>query len=104
MIRIGHKGCEYDCCVYVKSLDDDSSFIFLLLYVDDMLIAAESMVVVNKLKSLLSKEFDMKDLGAAKNILGMEIHRIELQRDYGYLSIAMSRECWRDSTWMMQNQ
>ncbi|RVW21758.1 Retrovirus-related Pol polyprotein from transposon TNT 1-94 [Vitis vinifera] len=82
MIRIGYKRCEYDYCVYVKSLDDDSSFIFLLLYVDDMLIAAESMVVVNKLKSLLSKEFDMKDLGAAKNILGMEIHRIELQRDY----------------------
>ncbi|KAL6345174.1 hypothetical protein AAG906_013658 [Vitis piasezkii] len=67
--------CEYDCCVYVKSLDDDSSFIFLLLYVDDMLIAAKSMVEVNKLKSLLSKEFDMKDLGAAKKILGMEIHK-----------------------------
>ena len=47
---------------------------FLLLYVDDMLIAAKSMIEVNKLKSLLSKEFDMKDLGAAKKILGMEIH------------------------------
>ncbi|RVW31007.1 Retrovirus-related Pol polyprotein from transposon TNT 1-94 [Vitis vinifera] len=33
------------------------------------------MVEVNKLKSLLSKGFDMKDLGAAKKILGMEIHR-----------------------------
>ncbi|RVW98296.1 Retrovirus-related Pol polyprotein from transposon TNT 1-94 [Vitis vinifera] len=33
------------------------------------------MVKVNKLKSLLSKEFDMKDLGATKKILGMEIHR-----------------------------
>ncbi|RVW13426.1 Retrovirus-related Pol polyprotein from transposon TNT 1-94 [Vitis vinifera] len=32
------------------------------------------MIEVNKLKSLLSKEFDMKDLGAAKKILGMEIH------------------------------
>ena len=64
MIRIGYKRCEYDCCVYVKSLDDDSSFIFLLLYVDDMLIATKSMVEVNKLKSLLSKEFNMKDLGA----------------------------------------
>ena len=75
MIRIGNKRCEYDFYVYVKSLDDESSFIFLLLYVDDMLIAAKSMVEVNKLKSLLSKEFDMKDLGAAKKILGMEIHR-----------------------------
>ena len=74
MIRIGYKRCEYDYCVYVKSLDDDS-FIFLLLYVDDMLIATKSMIKVNKLKSLLSKEFDMKDLGATKKILGMEIHR-----------------------------
>lgn len=35
MIQIGYTRCEYDCCVYVKSLD--GSFIFLLLYVDDML-------------------------------------------------------------------
>ena len=66
--------CEYDCCVYVRSLDD-GSFIFMLLYVDDMLIAAKSIVEVNKLKVLLSREFDMKDLGAAKKILGMEIRR-----------------------------
>ncbi|KAL6329285.1 hypothetical protein AAG906_015489 [Vitis piasezkii] len=75
MIKIGYKRCKYDCCAYVKSLDDNSSFVFLLLYVDDMLIAAKSMVEVNKLKSLSSKEFGMKDLGAAKKILGMEIHK-----------------------------
>jgi hypothetical protein len=74
MIKICYKRCEYDCCVYVRSLDD-SSFIFLLLYVDDMLIAAKSIMKVNKLKDLLSREFDMKDLGATKKILGMEIRR-----------------------------
>ncbi|KAL4317979.1 hypothetical protein GQ457_18G008540 [Hibiscus cannabinus] len=74
MIQIGYKRCEYDCCVYVKSLDD-GSFIFLLLYVDDMLIAAKNMHDVVGLKALLSQEFDMKDLGAAKKILGMKIHR-----------------------------
>jgi hypothetical protein len=74
MIKIGYKRCEYNCCVYVKSLDV-GSFIFLLLYVDDMLIAAKSIVEVNKLKVLLSKEFDMKDLSTAKKILGMEIRR-----------------------------
>ncbi|KAE8731263.1 hypothetical protein F3Y22_tig00002840pilonHSYRG00865 [Hibiscus syriacus] len=42
MIKIGYNRCEYDCCVYVKSLDD-GSFIFLLLYFDDMLIAAKNM-------------------------------------------------------------
>ncbi|KAE8708925.1 Serine/threonine-protein kinase HT1 [Hibiscus syriacus] len=74
MIKIGYNRCEYDCCVYVKSLDD-GSFIFLLLYVDDMLIAAKNMDDVIDLKTLLSQEFDMKDLGAAKKILGMEICR-----------------------------
>ena len=60
--------------MYARSLDDDS-FIFLLLYVDDMLIAATSILEVTKLKVLLSREFDMKDLGGAKKILGMEIRR-----------------------------
>jgi hypothetical protein len=60
--------------VYVRSLND-GSFIFLLLYVDDMLIVANSIVEVNKLKVLLSREFEMKDLGEAKKILGIEIHR-----------------------------
>ena len=45
-----------------------------------MLIAAKSMVEVNKLKSLLSKEFDMKDLGATKKIIEMEIHRDRASR------------------------
>jgi hypothetical protein len=74
MIKIGYRRCEYDCCVYVRSLNDDS-FIFLLLYMDDMLIATKSIAEVNKLKVLLSREFEMKDLGIAKKILGMEIHR-----------------------------
>jgi hypothetical protein len=43
----------------------------LLLYVDDMLIAAKSMFEVKRLKSLLSDEFEMKDLGGAKKILGL---------------------------------
>jgi hypothetical protein len=74
MIQIGYTRCEYDCCVYVRILED-GSYIFLLLYVDDMLIAAKCICEVNKLKSLLHKEFEMKDQGAAKKILGMEIRR-----------------------------
>ena len=58
----------------MRSLDD-GSFIFLLLYVDDMLIAEKSIVEINNLKVLLSKEFDMKDLGSAKKILEMEIRK-----------------------------
>ena len=42
---------------------------------DDMLIIAKNMHDVIELKTLLGKEFDMKDLGATKKILGMEIYR-----------------------------
>ena len=66
--------CEYDCCVYFRVLTD-GSYIFLALYVDDMLVTAKSNQEIVKLKSLLSSEFDMKDLGATKKILGIEIHQ-----------------------------
>uniref|UniRef100_A0A3Q7EF08 Reverse transcriptase Ty1/copia-type domain-containing protein n=1 Tax=Solanum lycopersicum TaxID=4081 RepID=A0A3Q7EF08_SOLLC len=53
----------------------DDSFIYLVLYVDDMLIAAKKKYDIQKLKGLLSAEFEMKDLGAAWKILRMEIIR-----------------------------
>ena len=46
-----------------------------MLYVDDMLIAAKSMREIHKLKESLKSEFEMKDLGAASRILGMDIIR-----------------------------
>ena len=58
----------------MRILNDDS-FIFLLLYVDDMLIVGNHLSYVNELKSLLSKEFEIYDLGPTKKILGMDIHK-----------------------------
>ncbi|KAL6337934.1 hypothetical protein AAG906_005399 [Vitis piasezkii] len=78
---------QYDSCVYFKTLPD-GSFIYLLLYVDDMLIAAKNRAEINKLKQLLSSEFEMKDLGAAKKILGMEIWR---DRDAGLLYVSQQK-------------
>ncbi|KAK3012946.1 hypothetical protein RJ639_008868 [Escallonia herrerae] len=74
MVTHGYSCCEYDCCVYYRVLDD-GSLLLLTLYVDDMLIATKSKSHILHLKKLLSREFDMKDLGSAKKILGMEIHR-----------------------------
>lgn len=48
---------------------------YLLIYVDDMLVAAKNMEPIQELEKELSVKFDMKDLGAAKRILGMEIVR-----------------------------
>nr|GFC12816.1 retrovirus-related Pol polyprotein from transposon TNT 1-94 [Tanacetum cinerariifolium] len=42
---------------------------------DDMMIACKSKAEIGSTKSLLKRKFDMKDLGVAKKILGMEIVR-----------------------------
>jgi ATP-binding cassette subfamily B (MDR/TAP) protein 1 len=65
---------EYDHCVYFKSLEN-VIFIILVLYVDDMLVANKSVIEINKLKAQLARTSDMKDLGATKQILGIEIHK-----------------------------
>ena len=76
----------HDQCVYVKMINKEE-YLYLLLYVDDMLIAAKSMSEVNKLKKRLSEEFEMKDLGAASKILGIEITR---DRRNGVLCLSQS--------------
>jgi len=78
----GFKRSKYDSCVYIKHIN--GSPIYLLLYVDDMLIAAKSKVEITKLKKLLSSEFDMKDLGT--KILGMETTRDKIWFAISYLA------------------
>nr|GEX04662.1 zinc finger, CCHC-type [Tanacetum cinerariifolium] len=58
---------------------------------DDMLIACKSKAEIESTKSLLKKEFDMKELGEAKKILGMEIVRDRIRKilmvsQFGYVS------------------
>ena len=50
-------------------------YIYLLLYVDDILIASRSRSTIDALKRDLSSEFEMKDLGEVRKVLGMEITR-----------------------------
>lgn len=43
---------------------------YLLLYVDDMLLVRKDKEVIENLKLLLNVEFDMKDMGQAKKDIG----------------------------------
>ena len=74
MIGQRYTRSKFDDCVYFFRLHG-GSFIYLLLYVDDMLIASKNVEEIEKLKTRLNKEFEMKDFGEAKKILGMEITR-----------------------------
>ncbi|KAL2251350.1 UNVERIFIED_CONTAM: Retrovirus-related Pol polyprotein from transposon TNT 1-94 [Sesamum indicum] len=73
MLSLDFKKSHYDHCLYFKYVD--SSPIFLVLYVDDMLIASPSLHLIKRLQTNLHKTFEMKDLGDAKRILGMDIVR-----------------------------
>ncbi|KAM1393995.1 hypothetical protein ACFX2F_030092 [Malus domestica] len=68
---------KLDDCIYVKFLG--TSFIFLVLYVDDILLASSNMKLLKDTKIMLSKNFEMKDLGEAHYVLGIEIIRDRLR-------------------------
>ena len=46
---------------------------------NDILIASKSKLEIGKLKLQLNEEFEMKELGEAKKILGMDIQRDRLK-------------------------
>jgi len=62
---------HYNPCVYYNKLLE-GEYIYLLLYVDDIIIASKSKFAIDKLKKNLSSEFEMKDLGEAKKVLGID--------------------------------
>ena len=59
--------------MYFKLIGD--CVIYLVLYVDDMLLVGNDKENIQDLKTHLSSKFDMKDHGATNYILAMEIKR-----------------------------
>ena len=52
-----------------------STYIFLVLFVDDILLAINDNDLLAKTKQLLFSHFDIKDLGEASYVLGIQILR-----------------------------
>ena len=75
---LGFTRSKEDHCVYFKLIGD--RVIYLVLYVDDMLLIGNDKEIIQDLKTQLFSKFDMKDLGAANYILGMEIKRDRANR------------------------
>ena len=74
---------KVDQCIYCKV--SGRKFIFLILYVDDILLASSGLGLLHETKRMLSKNFDMKDLGEASFVLDIEIHR---NRSRGLLGLS----------------
>ena len=62
----------YQTLFYKRDGDDIT---LLIVYVDDMIVIGSDFTKIEKLQSYLVKEFEMKDLGALKYLLGIEMSR-----------------------------
>jgi hypothetical protein len=71
--KFSFKQNEEDNCIYAKF--KNGKFSFLILYVDDILLASSDANLLLETKKFLSSKFDTKDLGEASFVLVIEIHR-----------------------------
>ena len=73
LLSQGFVQSKSDYSLFVRN--DASGFLALLVYVDDILLTGDSLAGINSLKKFLHQQFRIKDLGAAKYFLGLEIAR-----------------------------
>ena len=70
-----------ESCVYKKT--SGSTVIFLVLYVDDILLIENDILMLQLVKIWLLQKFFMKDLGEASYVLGIKIYRNRSKRMLG---------------------
>ena len=69
----GFTQSKSDPCLFIKSYQ--SEIIYLLVWVDDIIIASSSQQLLDETKSHLNQKFKMKDLGPLEYFLGIHFHR-----------------------------
>lgn len=69
---LGFKRSENDYCLYIMD-DNNGNNVYIIFHVDDLLIACKNKEKLNKIKSMLSKRFQLKDMGNIKTYLGINI-------------------------------
>ena len=67
-----------EACGYRKV--QGSAIVFIVLYVNDLLLIGNDIALLPSVKAWLSKNFSMKDMGEATYILGIRIYRDRSKR------------------------
>ena len=73
LCELGFKGSKADTSLFLYN--KDSTTMFLLIYVDDIIVVTSSQEAVAALLQDLQKEFALKDLGDLHYFLGIEVKR-----------------------------
>ena len=90
----GFHKLETESCVYRMCIN--GHVVFLVLYVDDILLIGDNVNVLSGVREWLSTQFSMKDLGEASYILGIKIIRNRQKKEIalsqaGYVDTVLSR-------------
>lgn len=62
---------EADPCLYKRKFE--GSWAYLLIFVDDIILAAKSNQVIEAMKNFIESKFEIEDLGEIKQYLGLEV-------------------------------
>jgi len=95
MIGHNYSRSNYDSCVYHKKLLD-GTYVYLLLYVDDMLIASKSISEINKLKTLLNNEFEIKIWEQQRRFWAWKFIEIGVPENYTYHRKSILKKYFND--------
>lgn len=70
---MGYKPTKSDSLLFIKI--NNSSTVYILIYVDDLIITRNEEEEVRKLTGYLHKQFSIKDLGSISYFLGIKVKR-----------------------------
>lgn len=73
LLEIDFQQSKADACLYTKH--EDKGWIYLLIYVDDIVIAAESKEAIDRIRIAIQRRIDIEDLGEINHYLGMKVTR-----------------------------
>jgi len=73
LLSIGFVEAKSDSSLFVFQHGSDT--VYLLLYVDDIVLTASSTELLRRIIEALQREFSMKDLGELHHFLGMQVQR-----------------------------
>ncbi|RDX60279.1 hypothetical protein CR513_61594, partial [Mucuna pruriens] len=106
---VSNESNHYLICFEANVVDDyvyhkcsGSKYIFLVLYVDDILLASNDTDLLHETKRFMMKNFEMKDLGETSFVLGIQILRDRSQgilrlSQENYISKVLKRFGMKDS-------
>jgi hypothetical protein len=71
LLTIGFRASKVDTSLFILTINHD--VFYLLVYVDDILFTGNNSALIQRLITLLSSKFKLRDLGNAHYFLGVEV-------------------------------